>query len=131
MKSSTQSLRKAVQLNAVFSSASGASLLLSPISIAEFMHLSDPMILRFVGIGLVVFAISLVYFTRKKSVNPKEIRLVIFQDLTWVLASVALLIARPFEISSGGNILIAGVALIVFSFTVAQWKLLGKLGAGK
>ena len=88
MKNQEKNLRNTVKGNAVFSLLSGIALIIFHSTLGEIMNISDSKILLFVGDGLIVFAISVLYFGLRKEIKPKEIKLIIYQDWGWVIGSI-------------------------------------------
>ena len=126
MRKSERQLRYAIKGNAFFSISSAITLLLSSRPIAKIMNLSSPNNLVYIGIGLFIFAISLFQNGFRKELQQKQIRFIIIQDWLWVIGSVILLIWNPFGISTNGNYIIAGVAIVVVIFAILQYRTLNK-----
>lgn len=124
MKKSETYLRYAIKGNAFFSISSAITLLLSSRPIAKLMNLSAPNSLVYIGIGLFIFAVTLFQNAFRKELKPTQIRFIIIQDWLWVIGSLILLIWNPFDISTTGNFIIAGIAIVVAIFTIVQQKTL-------
>jgi len=90
------------------------------------MNITAPNSLAYIGIGLFIFAITLFQNAFRKEIKPKQIRLIIIQDWTWVIGSLGLLIWNPFGISVTGNLIIAGVAIMVAIFAILQQRTLNE-----
>ncbi len=104
--------------NAIFSLLSGLFLVLMKSKVAHWFGLEKSWIFLFVGIGLLYFSYSI--FRQLKAPEGDQVFYIIVQDLLWVLASAAILLFRPFNISSFGYQAIAGVAVVVLIFGVGQ-----------
>ena len=111
-------LQKSLKSNAAFSFISGVLLIIIHGKIAQLFEVTNVTVFWVIGIGLVIFAAT-VYWESIK-LRPMQVVTIIAQDLIWVIASVILLVFNPFQISFWGNVTIAGVALVVFFFAVAQ-----------
>jgi len=126
MKKSEEYLRYAIKGNAFFSISSAITLLLLSRPLAKLMNITAPNSLAYIGIGLFIFAITLFQNAFRKEIKPKQIRLIIIQDWTWVIGSLGLLIWNPFGISVTGNLIIAGVAIMVAIFAILQQRTLNE-----
>lgn len=120
--SSNQKLKNALNANAVFSATSGLTLVIFNSSIAEIMNIKYPLILLGIGIGLLLFAGSIVAITVKPDIQTKQVKMIIWQDWAWVAGSAVILIFNPFDLSVPGNTLIAVVAIIVATLAFIQQK---------
>ncbi|MBX2871141.1 MAG: hypothetical protein KTR30_03550 [Saprospiraceae bacterium] len=110
--------------NAVFSSISGVLLATLSRSIAAIFEASSPIPFLLVGVGLLFFAYTI--WIEIKPQRPGKVMAIIIQDLLWVLASIVILIIRPFHISEIGYAIIAWIAGCVLLFAILQawgwWK---------
>ncbi|MTI33580.1 hypothetical protein [Xanthovirga aplysinae] len=120
MKTSDKNLRNLLKINAIFSLLSGLVLVLFKHQVGALLTISNPQILLLIGIGLFLFAGNLLYHAFNKEIKPNSIRIIIYEDWTWVLGSAVLLILNPFETSSLGLALIGMVAFIVMTFALLQ-----------
>ena len=111
-------LQKSLSINAIFSGISGLGLILFHKSIAKLFNIDQSNIFWIIGIGLVFFALTILYEIKKQ--RQLAVVWIIVQDFIWVIASSILLILKPFNISSSGNNAIAIVALIVFIMALNQ-----------
>ena len=124
MKNEKQ-LRVVLKSNMLFSLTSGLILTFSSKSIAKFMGVFEKDILIYIGLALIAFAFMLAFAAFAKVLSKKLVQLIIIQDWAWVLASLILLVTRPFGISFEGNILKGLVAGIVGCLALIQKKALG------
>ena len=122
MKSEERKLRLAILFNLIFSTSSGLTLILFSVGISQLMNIGKPMALMIIGFGLLVFGALLAYILFTKTISRPIVKSVILQDWTWVLGSVVLIVAQPFNISLKGNVLIAVVAIIVGTLAILQSK---------
>lgn len=104
--------------NGVFSLASGLFLLLFRNKMALWFGREKSILFLIIGFALLYFSYSI--FKEVKSPNLESVVFIIVQDLVWVVASIAILWAKPFSISLLGNQIIAIVALIVLIFGIGQ-----------
>lgn len=123
MKKLISNLRLALQGNATFSALSGLTLLFLPGSVAQFMGLKDLPILTIMGIGLLLFATVLLRITHSQKLPIQLIRVVIYLDWAWVLASLFTILWQPGNLMIGAYLLIGGIAIIVAGF--ALWQMYG------
>ncbi len=118
-------LQKALQYNAIFSGISGVLLILCHQWLAEIFALSNSTAFWVVGIALVFFAGTIVYEISKQ--RRWAVLWIITQDFLWVIGSLILLTINPFGISTTGNMMIGGVALIVLLMGLNQYKALNRV----
>lgn len=112
----------ALKANALFSATSGSILILFNTKIATIFGLKNAMPFWIVGIILVLFAITVYLEARQTPKRIKQVKLIILQDLLWVLASIVIIAFHLFNLSIIGYWLIAFIAIIVGSFAYAQWR---------
>lgn len=117
-------LQKALLTNAIFSGTSGILLIVLGNQVANLFKTSNTVIFWIIGTVLLFFSASIVYQIKRQHYLGTLI--IIIQDFLWVLASIILLILRPFKIAIIGYVLIAVVALIVLLLAVKQVKALAQ-----
>ena len=120
----TKKLKLVLKANALFSTLSGIALIGFNQQLANIMHLNNGKVLLFIGIGLLLFAGSVFWHASRPEPSPQQVRLIIWQDWGWVLASLLIIITGAFGISTMGYVIIGGVALIVADFAILQRKYL-------
>ena len=116
-------LRRALQVNGVFSSLSGLVLIAASDRIDALLGIEAP--LRPTGVLLLIFAASLFQNARRQIINRTEAWVAVGLDVAWVIGTTALVFAGVF--SSAGNRIVAIVAAVVLVFAVAQFAGLRKL----
>ena len=121
MKSTEKKLRNILKINAAFTIVSALVLTILSNSIANLMHIENNSVLQYIGIGLLLFAVSLIYNGTKRELSHSQIKFIVIQDCAWVAGSAALIILNPFNITPIGNIIIASVAVIVGLFGYFQY----------
>jgi hypothetical protein len=111
-------LRKALIGNAVFSSLSGVTILFAQGWVLHILGLSKNISLAILGIGLLVFAVTLVINAMRQQIRTSDAWIVVWLDLAWVLASYVLILVVPFSVE--GKWVIGVVAELVSAFAVLQ-----------
>ena len=115
----TTFLRKALMGNALFSTLSGLTILLAQGSVLRILGLSSSVNLLILGVGLIVFAATLVINARKQQVKKSDALIAVLMDVAWVIGSWVLIFVVPF--STGGKWVVGLVAEIVLLFAVLQF----------
>ena len=111
-------LKYVLRSNAIFSFLSGIAVAVFSTSLAELMGLTSAMILNYMGLILCGFAIYVwIYATRQ---TWTHVRMIIFQDLLWVMGSITLIFTNPFDITAEGLWIIAIIAMVVLDFALLQ-----------
>ncbi len=111
--------------NAIFSFATGLSLILFHNVIATWFGKQNPTIFWIIGLGLLYFSYSIIVEIRNP--KPHAVFYIIIQDFIWVLASLVIVLIKPFNLSVPGYQIIAAVAFIVLAFGIGQSIGLGKI----
>jgi hypothetical protein len=112
-------LRKALIGNALFSTLSGVTILLAQGWVVRILGLPENISLAILGIGLLVFAATLVINARRQQVRTSDAWIVVLLDLAWVLGSYVLIFVVPFSIE--GKWVVGVVAELVSVFAVLQF----------
>jgi len=112
-------LRRALQGNALFSMISGAFILAINRGLVEFLGLPSNVSLTPLGIGLLGYAVWLLWNAKREKIRILDAWIAVILDIVWVVGSYALLLAVRF--SSGGKWAVVLVAELVFLFAVMQW----------
>jgi hypothetical protein len=112
-------LRKALIGNALFSILSGVTILLAQGWVLRILGLPENISLAILGIGLLVFAVTLVINARRQPVRTSDAWIVVVLDLAWVLGSYVLIFVVPF--SAEGKWVVGVVAELVSVFAVLQF----------
>jgi hypothetical protein len=112
-------LRKALMGNALFSTLSGLTILLAQGWVLRILGLPSNVNLLILGVGLIVFAVTLVINARKPQVKKSDAWVAVFMDLAWVLVSCVLMFIIPFSVE--GRWVVGGVAELVLVFAVLQF----------
>ena len=112
-------LRKALMGNALFSTLSGLTILLAQGWVLRILGLASNVNLLILGVGLIVFAITLVVNARKQRVKKSDAWIAVWMDVAWVLGSYILIFIVPF--STEGKWVVGVVAELVLVFAVLQF----------
>jgi hypothetical protein len=118
-KQRQQLLRRALQVNASFSTISGLVLVFAQRGVVRLLGLPETINLMALGIGLLVFAAIVVFFSRKKPIKLLDAWIAVILDAAWVLGSYPLLFVVPF--STSGKWVVGIVAEVVMVFALMQW----------
>ena len=111
-------LRRALLGNALFSTLSGMTILLAQKWVLRILGLSNRVSLLVLGIGLIIFAATLVANALRQKVKTSDAWIAVSMDMAWVVGSYVLIFVVPF--SRGGKWLIGVVAELVFLFAILQ-----------
>ncbi|MBX2875313.1 MAG: hypothetical protein KTR30_24565 [Saprospiraceae bacterium] len=122
----TQKLKVTLLANAGFSTISGLTMILANSTLSQWMGITPTWILPSIGLGLMLFAIHLYRTASKATIAKGQIRLIIWQDWLWVLASLIVIVTQAFDLKSSAYLLIGGIAIIVADFALLQQWYLGK-----
>jgi len=112
-------LRKALLGNALFSALSGLTLLFAQKSVLRIFGLFNRVSLVVLGVGLIIFAATLVVNARRQRVKTSDAWVAVLMDVAWVLASYVLIFVLPF--SKEGKWVIGVVAELVLLFAILQF----------
>jgi hypothetical protein len=118
-KQRQQLLRMALIGNALFSTISGLTLVLAGRWVVRLLGLPEAVNLLTMGISLLVFAVTLLFFARKKPIKLLDAWIAVLLDLAWVIGSYPLLFVVPF--STTGKWIVGIVAEVVLLFALVQW----------
>lgn len=118
----------ALGANGFFSALSGIAMVLVPASIAQFLGLSQSGPIFDLGIMLILFGATLLYYYFRKSVRKLDAIVVSILDLAWVLGSVAMVLAAGDLFSAAGITAIFVVGIVVLTFFDLQVYALWQLG---
>jgi hypothetical protein len=109
-----------MQINAVTSGATGLGLIAAATPIAGLFGVTPTMPFIASGIFLVLFAIYVFAVSKGKPINTGGVRLVIWMDVLWVIASVMAIIVLFPQISGIGSFAIGAVAVWVAGMAFLQ-----------
>ncbi len=106
--------------NALFSALSGLTMSYFHMSLAMWMGIAQPKILIFIGLGLLLFSISLYRTAQSNFTSTKQVKVIIWQDWLWVIGSAIIILTQSFGLNTVGYVAIGIVAIIVADFAILQ-----------
>jgi hypothetical protein len=112
-------LRKSLMGNALFSTLSGLTILLAQGRVLRVLGLSKNIGLAILGVGLLVFAATLVINARRQQIKTADAWIAVLMDSAWVLSSCVLILVAP--LSAGGKWVVGVVSDVVLVFAVLQF----------
>ena len=113
-------LRRALQVDAVVSGATGLLLTAAAGPLADLLGLHVDL-LRFAGLSLLPFAILLAWLAARPTVPRRMVWAVIAYNLLWAVDSILLLTTGWVSPTTLGMLFVAGQALIVAGLAELQW----------
>jgi|APSaa5957512622_1039677.scaffolds.fasta_scaffold74821_1 hypothetical protein len=119
-------LHKALRGNAIFCDVSGLVMILTAKFLAEFMGLSNPVVLIGLGVGLLAWAAILFWGSLQFNIPRWLSWLAIDGDLIWVIGSIVVILMPTLTLSTSGKWMIAIIADIVLLFAIWQFYALRK-----
>lgn len=119
MKLNTR-LKYTVAANSIFTLTSSLSFILFSSDLAQIFYV-EAFIIESIGFGLLLFLLQLLMFLRNEN-RWIKIQWIIFQDLTWVVSSLILVVWNPMDFSILAQLIIISIALIVMLFALLQWR---------
>jgi hypothetical protein len=118
-RDSQELLRYALLGNASFSTITGLLIIVAHDWIGHLLGIAGRVGLVGLGIGLLVFAATLLINARRPELKLTDAWAVVLMDLVWVAGSYILVLVAPF--TAEGRWVIAVVADLVLVFAVLQW----------
>ena len=116
----TPMLRPALLMNAVFSGANGLLLAVAPAMIASWLGPDLPALYLFVGIGLLLFSVTLVGLAARPT--PLAVLAVTGADVGWIISTTAALLVWKREFAPLGYALVLGANAMVWSLAWLQLR---------
>ncbi len=113
-------LRRALQIDGLFSMSGGLVAIVGAGTISAFMGLSNPIPLLIIGVGVFVYGLGVFREASRVAVSPRIAALGIVLNLVWVLTSLVLLIAAPFQLTTAGRWVILILAVLVGDFGIVE-----------
>lgn len=113
-------LRTGLATNAVFSTLCAILFLAYDNQLAELMGQVNPLLLQTIGVSLLIFVVELFCQIIKKRLSTLRALIVSIADLTWVMASLALLVIWPNILTGSGATIVALVAAVVLICALLQ-----------
>ena len=106
-------LRTALGVNCAFSSLTGLLLTFAPRTVAGWIGYQNPVGLQVVGVGLLAFAVLLLYLAMLARHPQLLSMLASLGDFTWVGVTIGLAVVAPAMFSTNGWLIVAVVAVVV------------------
>ena len=118
---SARGLKNALRANAIFSVLSGLFIVFGHDLVLQWLGLSDINIMV-IGVGLVFFAVYLIWMAVQKGIPRSMVSGVIAGDWAWVVGSVVLVVLKSGIFSTFGLFLVLDAALVVMIFAIWQQR---------
>lgn len=113
-------LKNILLLNAISSGIAGIVLALGAPLFKNLFGLPDPLPFVFVGVFLALFALFVLFVALAENINLRLVQVIIGLDITWVLASVMVIILTASWMTIWGTLITLGVAIWVALMAVLQ-----------
>ena len=113
-------LKNILLLNAISSGIAGIVLALGGPLFKNLFGLPDPLPFVFVGVFLALFALFVLFVALAENINLRLVQVIIGLDITWVLASVMVIILTASWMTVWGILITLGVAFWVALMAVLQ-----------
>lgn len=113
-------LKNILLLNAISSGITGILLALAAPLFKNLFGLPDPLPFVFVGVFLALFALFVLFVALAENINLRLVQVIIGLDITWVLASVMVIILTASWMTIWGTLITLGVAIWVALMAVLQ-----------
>jgi Kef-type K+ transport system membrane component KefB len=121
----SQLLRSVLQTNSVVSAAAGITLLVGAPLLSPWLGLSTEL-LRFFGAVFLPFAAGVWYTAARTPLNRRTVVAIIIADTSWVVLSIAALLAGWLPLTDAGWWLIIAQAVITGLFAdlqaIGMWR---------
>lgn len=117
-----KNLRRSLIVNALFSAVSGCTMLFGSMPLQAYFGFEQPLVFPIIGICLLAFAAGVFAVALKLPRSISLVPVITLLDLLWVAGSAVIVAARFFNLSAGGYVLIAAVAVIVGALAFFQSK---------
>lgn len=121
-------LADAMSLNAIFSGASGLTLLAGAWALDGLFGV-DAVQLAVLGGALLAFAADLLWLLAAPRKLRVGARLVVAADVAWVVAAIVLVAAVPDALSAAGDAALVVVTVVVAALAAGQWLGLRRIGS--
>jgi len=117
-----KTLKNVLLINSLSSGATGLGLVAVPGLLANLFDTYSSMPFIGTGVFLLVFAGMVLFESRKSSLSPYWVRLIIILDTLWVVGSLAIVLTKAFDLSGLGYLLIGVIALWVALMAYLQFQ---------
>ncbi|MAA64345.1 MAG: hypothetical protein CL581_06150 [Alteromonadaceae bacterium] len=116
-----KTLKATLYINAMSSAAIGLLLAAASGPIASLMGGFNPAIAFWVGVALIPFAAGVAWVARALPSARFWVKEIMLADIAWVAATPIVLVVFSNQLSVLGQLLIAGVGLVVAGFATIEW----------
>jgi hypothetical protein len=120
-------LRRALRANAGFSGISGIIALFGANFLSSFIGISEPMVFRVLGVGLILYAADLLWVASREKINPALGITAVILDVVWVIGSIILVFGSFIPLTTAGKWTILLLAEVVSIFAIVQGYALWKI----
>ncbi len=114
-------LRRVLTADSLFCAVTGAALVIFAQPIATFLNVGTPLAVEGIGLFLLAAA-AIIYLTqREQPIRQMGVNLVISANVAWVVASVALVILDPFNMTGAAKVAVLVQALLTADVAFFEW----------
>jgi hypothetical protein len=117
--------QRILQLDAAVAVGSGLAMLITRNVLYTLFGLGTPLLLDVIAIGLLGYGVALIQASRKPSAPRSTLMTFVAADITWVLASIGVLLVAWSSIAPLGRVLIIGAALVVEVMATLKFRTAG------
>ena len=115
-------LLNTLRANAIFSFLCGIDAILFNLFFMGLFGISAPYVFPVLGVGLLIFCVTVFYEARRKPIKHSAVKAIIGQDVAWVVGSALIILTNVFSLSTTGLWLTAAVAVLVAIFAYLQYR---------
>ncbi len=115
-------LRKALLLNALFSTVCAVIFLSMSDTVATWMGFDYPDVYRIVGIGLILFASDLCHQATRSELSVLRAKIASIGDFAWVAGTIIVVLFFRDHFSALGVVLLLSVSSAVLIFGILQTR---------
>ena len=120
-KADDRALRWPLNANTVFSFVSGVVAAAGAQPLSDFSGV-DPLVLRILGIGLVLWASIIFKFAQRRPLRRSEALIVIAGDVAWIMGSLIVLAVAGDAFTGGGLAAFVVIGAVVAGFALLQLR---------
>jgi hypothetical protein len=117
---SSSFLRRVLTVDALISGVTGAMMIVAADVLAGLLDVPATL-LRYAGIALIPFVAYVFYLSRRASLAPASVWLVIALNVAWVIASGVLLLSGRIHPNAFGYAFVVAQAIAVAAFAELQY----------
>jgi hypothetical protein len=114
-------LRRMMTADSIFCAVSGLGLIFFEQPIATFLGAASPLIILTIGLILLGTALFIFVSLRDAPLEATKVRLLIAGNALWVVASIALVIANPLDLTNGGKLAVLAQAFLTADVAFFEW----------